>query len=34
MAAGELLGVDVLGHVVIGSGNSYVSLNEKGLGFK
>ena len=34
VAAGELLGVDVLDHVVIGSGNSYVSLNEKGLGFK
>ena len=34
VAAGRLLGVEVLDHVVIGSGNRYVSLNEKGLGFK
>ncbi len=33
VAAGKLLGVEVLDHVVIGSGNRYVSLNEKGLGF-
>ena len=33
VAAGKLLGVDLLDHVVIGSGNRYVSLNEKGLGF-
>ena len=31
--AGKLLGVDVLDHLVIGSGNRYVSLKEKGLGF-
>ena len=31
--AGKLLGIGVLDHVVIGSGNRYVSLNEKGLGF-
>ena len=34
VAAGRLLGVEVLDHVVIGSGNRFVSLNEKGLGFK
>ena len=33
VAAGRLLGVEVLDHVVIGSGNRYFSLNEKGLGF-
>ena len=33
VAAGKLLGVEVLDHVVIGSGKRYVSLNEKGLGF-
>ena len=32
--AGELLGVEVLDHLVIGNGNRYVSLKEKGLGFK
>ena len=31
--AGKPLGIGVLDHVVIGSGNRYVSLNEKGLGF-
>ena len=31
--AGKLLGIGVLDHVVLGSGNRYVSLNEKGLGF-
>jgi DNA repair protein RadC len=34
VAAGKLLGVELLDHLVIGSGNRYVSLNEKGLGFK
>lgn len=33
VAAGKLLGIELLDHVVIGSGNRYVSLNEKGLGF-
>ena len=33
VAAGRLLGVEILDHVVIGNGNRYVSLNEKGLGF-
>ena len=32
--AGELIGVDLLDHVVVGSGGRFVSLNEKGLGFK
>ena len=32
--AGKLLGIGVLDHVVIGSGNRYVSLNEKRLGFQ
>ena len=33
VAAGKLLGVELLDHVVIGSQNRFVSLNEKGLGF-
>ncbi len=33
VAAGKLLGIELLDHVVIGSGNRFVSLNEKGLGF-
>ena len=33
VSAGKLMGVELLDHVVIGSGNRYVSLNEKGLGF-
>lgn len=33
VAAGKLLGIELLDHVVIGSGNRYLSLNEKGLGF-
>ena len=32
-AAGKLLGIELLDHIVIGSGGRYVSLNEKGLGF-
>lgn len=32
-SAGKLLGIEVLDHVVIGSGNRYVSLNDRGLGF-
>jgi DNA repair protein RadC len=32
-SAGKLLGIDLLDHVVIGSGGRYVSLNEKRLGF-
>lgn len=33
VAAGDLLGIEVLDHLIIGSGNRYISLNEKGLGF-
>ena len=33
VAAGKLMGVELLDHVVIGNGNRFVSLNEKGLGF-
>ena len=33
VSAGKLLSIDLLDHVVIGSGNRFVSLNEKGLGF-
>lgn len=31
--AGKILDIDVLDHVVIGSGNKFVSLKERGLGF-
>ncbi|MDP7509763.1 MAG: DNA repair protein RadC [Dehalococcoidia bacterium] len=31
--AGKLMGVELLDHLVIGSGGRYISLNEKGLGF-
>jgi DNA repair protein RadC len=34
LAAGKLLGIELLDHLVVGSGNRYVSLNEKGLGFR
>ena len=34
VSSGALLGIELLDHVVIGSGNRYISLNEKGLGFK
>ncbi len=34
LSAGALLGVELLDHVVIGSGNRYASLNEMGLAFK
>jgi DNA repair protein RadC len=33
LAAGRLLGIELLDHVVIGSGRRYASLNEEGLGF-
>ncbi len=33
-AAGKLLGVELLDHVVIGNGGRFVSLNEQGLGFR
>ena len=33
VSAGKLLGIDLLDHLVIGSGGRYVSLNEKKLGF-
>ena len=32
--AGKLMGVEVVDHVVIGSGGRYVSLNDRGLGFR
>ena len=31
--AGKLLSIDLLDHVVVGSGGRFVSLNQKGLGF-
>ena len=31
--AGKLLSIELLDHVVIGSGGRFVSLNQKGLGF-
>lgn len=31
--AGDLLGITLLDHVIIGGGNRYVSLKERGLGF-
>ncbi|MYC28962.1 MAG: JAB domain-containing protein [Chloroflexi bacterium] len=34
VSAGKLLGIDLLDHVVIGSGGRYVSLNERRLGFE
>ena len=34
LSAGALLGVELLDHVVVGSGNRYASLNEMGLAFK
>ncbi len=33
VSAGETLGIQLLDHLVIGSGNRYVSLNERRLGF-
>jgi DNA repair protein RadC len=33
VSAGKLLNIDLLDHLVIGHGNRYISLNEKGLGF-
>jgi DNA repair protein RadC len=32
ISAGKLLSIELLDHLVIGDGNRYVSLNEKGLG--
>ena len=32
-AAGKLLGIDVLDHLIVGSGQRYVSMNETGQGF-
>ena len=34
VSAGNLLGIDLLDHLVIGSGGRYVSLNERRLGFE
>ena len=33
VACGKLLGIEVLDHLVIGSGQRYVSMNENGQGF-
>ena len=33
VAAGKLMGIELLDHVIVGAANSYVSLNEKGMGF-
>jgi DNA repair protein RadC len=33
VSSGKLLGIELLDHVIIGSGGRYISLNEKGLGF-
>ena len=32
--SGKMLGIELLDHVVLGSGDRYVSLNERGLAFK
>lgn len=34
VSSGKMLGIELLDHLIIGSGGRYVSLNEKGLGFK
>ncbi|MQG32674.1 MAG: JAB domain-containing protein [SAR202 cluster bacterium] len=34
VASGKTLGIEVLDHLVIGSGNRYVSMNENGQGFQ
>jgi DNA repair protein RadC len=31
--AGKILDIDVLDHLVIGTGQSFVSMKERGLGF-
>ena len=31
--SGKILGIEVLDHLIIGSGQRYVSMNEKGQGF-
>ena len=33
VACGKLLGIEVLDHLVIGSGQRYVGMNENGQGF-
>ncbi len=33
ISAGKLLGIELLDHVVLGSANRYVSLNERKLAF-
>ena len=33
VAAGKLMDIELLDHVVLGAGNSFVSLKEKGMGF-
>ncbi len=33
VASGKLLGIDVLDHLIVGSGHRYVSMNENGQGF-
>ncbi len=32
VAVGKLMGLELLDHVIVGAGNSYVSLNDKGMG--
>ena len=34
VSSGQLLGIDVLDHLIIGDGGRWISLNSKGLGFK
>ena len=34
ITAGNLLGIELLDHVVLGNGQRYVSLNERRLAFK
>jgi DNA repair protein RadC len=34
VSSGKLLDIELLDHVIIGSGGRYISLNEKGLGFR
>ena len=33
VSAGKLMDIELLDHVILGAGNSYVSLKEKGMGF-
>lgn len=33
VASGKMLGIEVLDHLIVGSGSRYVSMNENGQGF-